>query len=399
MDYLPSILSLGTKHLESLRLKIATPIVVSRFGSPLCQLCLNSFYGDALYSLCHFSMRPLRYVPLSFRSKACLPVRCVSSSAISLPGGRSALYRRIGNQLRATDVTNPFRPYQQVVDLLPSLRVFDYTFTKTFSTTIRAHAFSYRDLKSERTTKETPSPTEDSPSGDATAAESAAEKAYREAQKDNDANRAHSKRKQEDEHSSQGGENGSADGGKGERTKKEEPPPPPPHGNKSPLQVFMDTLRSEFKASKEWNESTKQLASSANAFTENESVRRARAAYSAASDAATSTTTSAIKGAGRALGQGAARTWDSTVVKGVRSGVTATASGIEKATKPVRETKVYQAAVGNVKNVIDDGSSSRYGGWIEKEERRKQRELRELNEFGAGGKPGKAPERIEEDPK
>jgi import inner membrane translocase subunit TIM44 len=50
----------------------------------------------------------------------------------------------------------------------------------------------------------------------------------------------------------------------------------------------------------------------------------------------------------------------------------------------VRQTKAFQA----VKETIDDGSSSRYGGWVEKEERRKRRELRELNELKrTGGRP------------
>ncbi len=183
------------------------------------------------------------------------------------------------------------------------------------------------------------------------------------------------------------------------KQRKETPPPPPPHGDKTPWQVFTETLRSEFKASKEWNESTKALASSAHQFTENESVKRARAAYSAASGAATSKTSSALRSTGKALGQSAAWTWDTPVVKGVRAGVTATGRGIEKATRPVRETEVYKTAVGGVKDVIDDGSSSRYGGWVEKEERRKQRELRELNEARATGRFTKRVEKMEEDPK
>ncbi len=187
--------------------------------------------------------------------------------------------------------------------------------------------------------------------------------------------------------------------GETEQPKKETPPPPPPHGDKTPWQVFAETLRTEFKASKEWNESTKALASSAHQFTENESVKRARAAYTAASGAATSKTSEALRGTGKALGQGAAWTWDTPVVKGVRAGVNATGRGIEKATRPVRETEVYKTAVGGVKDVIDDGSSSRYGGWVEKEERRKQRELRELNEARASGRVGKRAEKIEEDPK
>jgi import inner membrane translocase subunit TIM44 len=60
----------------------------------------------------------------------------------------------------------------------------------------------------------------------------------------------------------------------------------------------------------------------------------------------------------------------------------------------VRETEVYKTAVGGVKDAIDDGSSSRYGGWIEKEERRRQRQLREQN----SGRKGKI-EKMEEDPK
>jgi import inner membrane translocase subunit TIM44 len=186
---------------------------------------------------------------------------------------------------------------------------------------------------------------------------------------------------------------------KGKQGKKEEPPPPPPHGNKTPWQVFTETLKTEFQASKEWNESTKALASSAHQFSESESVKRARAAYEAASGAATSTTGTALRGTGRAIGKTAAWTWDTPVVKGVRTGVHMTGRAIEAGTRPVRETEVYKKAVGNVKDVIDDGSSSRYGGWIEKEERRKKREAREASEALASGRPGKRVEKMEEDPK
>lgn len=190
---------------------------------------------------------------------------------------------------------------------------------------------------------------------------------------------------------SQGTENGKGEEGKSQK-KKEAPPPPPPHGDKTPWQVFTDTLRTEFKASKEWNESTKALSSTANQFTESESVKKARAAYSAATDAASSTTSSALKSTGKVIGQGAAWTWDTTVVKGVRKGASTVGQGLDKATKPVRDTAAFKS----VKEVIDDGSSSRYGGWIEKEERRKARELRELNE----AKDGKRKiEKLEEDPK
>lgn len=177
------------------------------------------------------------------------------------------------------------------------------------------------------------------------------------------------------------------------KEKQEEKVPPPPHGDKSPWQVFRETLQTEFKASKEWEESTKALASSAHQFTENESVRRARAAYEAASSATTSKTSTAIKTTGQVIGKGAAWTWNTSVVKGVRKGVNATGETLEKATRPVRETEAYKS----VKDAIDDGSSSRYGGWVEKEERRKQRQRREEQELKAG-KSLHVEERVE-DPK
>ena len=176
---------------------------------------------------------------------------------------------------------------------------------------------------------------------------------------------------------------------KDEKSDKEDKdkPPPPPHGDKTPWQVFTQTLRSEFKASKEWNESTKQLSGSVHQFTESEAVRRAREA----SEAATKGTSQIIKGAGRAIGQGAAWTWDTKVVQGLREGVNATGRGIERATRPVRETKAFK----DISEAVDDGSSSRYGGWTEKEERRKRREAQRLKEEKEGKRPI---EKMVEDP-
>lgn len=188
------------------------------------------------------------------------------------------------------------------------------------------------------------------------------------------------------------GEGEGKNGENGEKGEKEAPPPPPPHGDKSPWQVFTDTLQTEFKASKEWNESTKALAAGAQQFTENENVRRARQAYESTTGKVTSTTATVLKTTAGAVGKGAAWTWETPVVKGVRTTVNATASVIEKGTRPIRETEAFK----NVKDVIDDGSSSRYGGWVEKDERRKARELRESQ---ANGGTGKRAEVAQEDPK
>lgn len=304
-------------------------------------------------------------------------IRSLAASAIT-PYGRSGPYRRIHNPAVLRQITGPrLRPTRpsSVTSLALHLQ---YPTPSQWSSpaAIRRSFSSYSAfLQPQRTGPDV----KDSPKEGSSAAEGA------EAESD--------KPKQSSEGTKQESSKESEDG-----KKKEAPPPPPPHGDKTPWQVFTETLRTEFKASKEWNESTKALASSAHQFTENESVKRARAAYTAASETATSTTSSALKSTGKAIGQGAAWTWDTPVVKGVRAGVSLTGKGIDMATKPVRETKVYKKTVGSVKEVIDDGSSSRYGGWTEKEERRKQRELRELNESKTAGKLGKRMEKMEEDP-
>ncbi|KAK0657471.1 inner membrane translocase subunit tim44-like protein [Cercophora newfieldiana] len=154
------------------------------------------------------------------------------------------------------------------------------------------------------------------------------------------------------------------------KEKKEDLPPPPPHGDKTPWQVFMETMQTEFKQSQEWNESTKALASSANQIAESESVKKARQAYEATSGVVSETTSKVVKTTAGAIGKGAQWTWETPVVKGVRKGANITGEVLDKATKPIRETEAYR----NVKNVIDDGSSSRYGGWVDKEERKKRRE-------------------------
>ena len=362
----------------------------------------SSSHGGRLKAIYRNSMRPSVRIPPNFWIRGGLSARCFTSSA-PLSSGRATPYQQLQEYYR--DGINPLFPSSDIrppiIDLYRRTASSN-TSRNTFSTTSRVSAISFRDLKSDAKSKESPSQPGKKESTEETSRanqEDPAEKAYREARKESEASRHNSKRQREKEESSKDGEEDNAGRNEEGQKKKEEPPPPPPHGNKSPWQVFTETLRSEFQASKEWNESTKQLASSAHQFTENESVKRARAAYTAASGAATSSTASAIKGTGKAIGQGAAWTWDSTVVKGVRTGVNATASGIDKVTKPVRDTNVYKTAVGGVKDVIDDGSSSRYGGWVEKEERRKQRELRELNEAGPTGRPGKRVEKAEEDPK
>lgn len=340
----------------------------------------------------------LRLLPIP-RARGSLAARGFASSSVPRYG-RTASYRRIRNSLH--EITTPFSisSYSSLHILPPLFLTSPCLLTTTLPATSRSFTFGgwkgedrTQGANARNTSRAAPSSDEIADKANAASASEnfeAAGHTKKSSAGDTDDSSRESKGSSEDT------DDGSNKGSDKEGKQKEEPPPPPPHGNKTPWQVFRETLSQEFQSSKEWHDSTKALASSAHQFTENESVKRARAAYNAASGAATSTTSSALKGTGKALGQGAAWTWDTPVVKGVRSGVAATGRGIEKVTRPVRETNVYKTTVGGVKEVIDDGSSFKYGGWIEKEERRKQRELRELNEAGKFGKRG---EKIVEDPK
>ncbi|KAK0747788.1 hypothetical protein B0T21DRAFT_277690 [Apiosordaria backusii] len=181
--------------------------------------------------------------------------------------------------------------------------------------------------------------------------------------------------KEEEAKEKKEGEGEESEGKEKEKGKKGDAPPPPPHGDKTPWQVFLDTMQSEFKQSKEWNESTKALSAGATEFIESEKVRKAREAYEATTGAVTNTAATVVKSTAGAIGKGAQWTWETRAMKGVRKGANITGEVLDKATKPIRETEAYK----NVKDVIDDGSSSRYGGWVDKEERRRRKEELEKN--------------------
>lgn len=67
------------------------------------------------------------------------------------------------------------------------------------------------------------------------------------------------------------------------------------------------------------------------------------------------------------------------------------------ASAPVRDTETYKVVAASVTEALDDvGSNTRYGGYIEKEARRKRREAR-LKALGRDGL-AKRPLRVAENP-
>ncbi|EPX75118.1 TIM23 translocase complex subunit Tim44 [Schizosaccharomyces octosporus yFS286] len=145
-------------------------------------------------------------------------------------------------------------------------------------------------------------------------------------------------------------------------------------GPQSPIKVFMDTFRSELKKSQDFQNSVKALQDSSGNLGESDAFKRARDAYSKARQG-TSVASKTIGKAGSALGSGAHKAWESApmrfsrkVIAGTTDSVT---SGVDKATQPVRKTALYKT----VKSTMSDGStSSRYGFYADKEQRKKLRE-------------------------
>lgn len=301
--------------------------------------------------------------------------RAPTLSASSQPYGRSPAFRRLlasrslssshGASIKTSDTFAP----------LPALR------SQFLTTTVRT-AFSSQ-LRPLHNTAQRRQDVKSEPKSESKAQTESA-KAEAAAEED----QAKSQEEPKEEGSEKKAESEEGEGEKKDE-KKEDLPPPPPHGDKTPWQVFMETMQTEFKASKEWNDSTKQLAQGATDFVESESVRRAREAYEKTTGAVSSTAGAVLKNTAGAVGKGAAWTWDTSVMKGVRKAANVTGEALDKTTKPIRDTEAFKS----VKSVIDDGSSSRYGGWVDKEERKRQRELREQMEGF------KKHEVIEEDPK
>jgi mitochondrial import inner membrane translocase subunit TIM44 len=202
--------------------------------------------------------------------------------------------------------------------------------------------------------------------------ESVEEKSDSSAQKESQADSAESSEQKASEDSQSTKEESEGKEESSEKPK-EKDAAPPPHGDKTPWQVFTEQLKAGFEESKEWKDSTKALQSGYSEFTSNPALQKMTSAYSEASKTATSTTSAALKSTAKVVGKSATWAWETPVAKVVRKGATVAGDGIEKVTRPVRETEAYKS----VKDVIDDGSSSRYGGWAEREERKARRAKRD----------------------
>lgn len=133
---------------------------------------------------------------------------------------------------------------------------------------------------------------------------------------------------------------------------------------KSPMQIFFETFKDEVKKSSELKQDIKALQDETGRVADSEAFKRAKEAYDKAQKGS-STAGKFAKQTASAVGDVAQKAWESPVGRGVRTTVRTGAEAADKAFEPVRQTQVYK----DIGEVIDDGSSTSYGGYLTKEQR------------------------------
>lgn len=147
----------------------------------------------------------------------------------------------------------------------------------------------------------------------------------------------------------------------------------------SPLKVFFDTFKAEVKKSSELKENIKALQDETGKVADSEAFRKAKEAFDQAQKGS-SAAGKVVKKTADVVGGVAVKAWDSPVGKGVRHTVNTSAELADRAFEPVRKTQVYK----DVSEVIDDGSSTSYGGFLTKEQRDKLREKELARKLASG---------------
>ncbi|EDO15399.1 hypothetical protein Kpol_1063p9 [Vanderwaltozyma polyspora DSM 70294] len=140
-------------------------------------------------------------------------------------------------------------------------------------------------------------------------------------------------------------------------------------GPRTPIQIFRDTFKKEWEKSKDLQDNIKALQDASGRLGESEAYKKAREAYLKAQKGST-IVGKTLQKTGETVEDIASKAWDSEIGKSTRKAASATARKIDESFEPVRKTQVYK----DVSDVIDDGDSSRYGGFIGKEQRRLKRE-------------------------
>ncbi|CAE6433104.1 unnamed protein product [Rhizoctonia solani] len=176
---------------------------------------------------------------------------------------------------------------------------------------------------------------------------------------------------------------------------------------KSPFQTFVDVLKEEIQKNRELQQNVKQLQGDVDKFQDSEAMKRARDMYERARLTSSIKENPRLRAAAEELKKNGIKISDavgeavrsleaSGFYQGITRATAAVSSAVATSTEPIRNTEAYKAVAEAVAEALDDSGASRYGGYEEKEVRRKLREKR-LAKAGMQGGMART-HRIKEDP-
>ncbi|KDQ19551.1 hypothetical protein BOTBODRAFT_41719 [Botryobasidium botryosum FD-172 SS1] len=177
---------------------------------------------------------------------------------------------------------------------------------------------------------------------------------------------------------------------------------------KSPFQTFVDVLRDELRKNRELQDNVKQLQGDVDKLQDSEAMKKAKDVYERARLISSIKENPKLRAAadelrkqgvkvGDAVAEAVKTMEESDVMRALSRASAAVSSTISTTTEPIRKTAAYQALQETVLDALDDSGSSKYGGYEEKEARRKRREQR-LLKAGRGGGLATKSSRVTADP-
>ncbi|OCF34145.1 import inner membrane translocase subunit tim44 [Kwoniella heveanensis CBS 569] len=182
-----------------------------------------------------------------------------------------------------------------------------------------------------------------------------------------------------------------------EAGKEKEKSRPPPEDNappQSPWKVFTQVLKEEIEKNKGWQDNVKQLQGDVDKFADSAAMKRARDVYEKTritnlikNNPRIQSAVGDLQKAGISVHDAVQHALaDSEVLKAISAVTSRFVSAATSATQPIRDSKTYKIMAESIEEAFDDttGASSRYGGYEDKEVRRKKRELRAIRAAKAG---------------
>ncbi|GMK56643.1 hypothetical protein CspeluHIS016_0304830 [Cutaneotrichosporon spelunceum] len=169
----------------------------------------------------------------------------------------------------------------------------------------------------------------------------------------------------------------------------------------SPFKVFLRVFKEEIDKNQGWQQNVAQLQGDVDKMADSEAMKKAREMYERTrittmmkENPRLAAAVEDLKKAGVSVNDAVSQALqDSEVLKAIARVSNSVAMFADHATAPIRETEAYKTIAASVEEAFDDaaGSHLRYGGYVEKEDRRKRREARLL-------KAGKTTKRVAENP-